>query len=109
MQRDFKALTETTFDVVLVGGGIYGVALAREAALRGLATALVEQRDFGSGTSANSLKIIHGGLRYLQQFDIPRVLESVRERRTMLHIAPHLVHPLPCAMPTEPVNGPHTS
>jgi glycerol-3-phosphate dehydrogenase len=100
MQRDFKALTETTFDVVLVGGGIYGVALAREAALRGLATALVEQRDFGSGTSANSLKIIHGGLRYLQQFDIPRVLESVRERRTMLHIAPHLVHPLPCAMPT---------
>ncbi len=100
MQRDLHALGAEAFDVLIVGGGVYGAALAREAALRGLVTGLVERRDFCSGASANSLKIIHGGLRYLQQFDIPRVRESVRERRTMLHIAPHLVHPLPCAMPT---------
>ncbi len=101
MKRDLKALADTEFDLAIVGGGIYGAALAREAALRGLVTALIEKNDFCSATSANSLKIIHGGLRYLQQLDIPRVRESVRERRVMLHIAPHLVHPLPCAMPTD--------
>lgn len=100
MQRNLKTLANQKFDVVIVGGGIYGAALAREAALRGLSTALIDKRDFCGATSANSLKIIHGGLRYLQQADLIRVRESVRERRTMLRIAPHLVRPLPCLMPT---------
>ena len=101
MNRDLQALANREFDVVVVGGGIYGAALAREAALCGLSTALVEQNDFCSGTSANSLKIIHGGLRYLQQFDVPRLRNSVVERRSLLRTAPHLVHPLPCIMPTQ--------
>jgi glycerol-3-phosphate dehydrogenase len=100
MQRDLKSLREATFDVAIVGGGIYGAALVREAALRGLSTALIEKGDFCCATSANSLKIIHGGLRYLQQADLIRVRESVRERRAMLRIAPHLVRPLLCLMPT---------
>ena len=100
MQRNLKQLADTTFDVAIVGGGIYGAALAREAALRGLSTALVDKGDFCGGTSANSLKIIHGGLRYLQQADLIRVRESARERRTMLRIAPHLISPLPSLMPT---------
>ncbi len=100
MQRDLKQLADTAFDVAIVGGGIYGAALAREAALRGLSAALIDKRDFCCATSANSLKIIHGGLRYLQQADLIRVRESVRERRAMLRIAPHLIRPLPCLMPT---------
>jgi glycerol-3-phosphate dehydrogenase len=100
MQRDLKQLADTTFDVVIVGGGIYGAAIAREAALRGLSAAIIDRGDFCSATSANSLKIIHGGLRYLQQADLIRVRESVRERRAMLRIAPHLIRPLPCLMPT---------
>lgn len=100
MKRTIDALKDRTFDVVIIGGGIYGAALAREAASRGLSTALVEQADFCSGTSANSLKIVHGGLRYLQQADIPRVLESIRERHHLLKCAPHLVSPMPCMMPT---------
>jgi len=79
---------------------VYGAAVAREAALRGLTVAIVEKGDFCSATSANSLKIIHGGLRYLQQMDLLRLRESVCERRAMMTIAPHLVTPLPCAMPT---------
>ena len=100
MQRNLKSLQTETYDVLIVGGGIYGAALAREAATRGLKTALVEQADFCSGVSANSLKIIHGGLRYLQQADLPRVLESIRERSILLRTAPHLVSPMPCLMPT---------
>ncbi len=100
MKRDIKELYDKTFDVVVVGGGIYGAALVREAALRGLSAAIVDKGDFCCATSANSLKIIHGGLRYLQQADIARVRESVRERRAMLRIAPHLISPLPCFMPT---------
>ncbi len=101
MKRDLTSLASREFDVVVVGGGIYGAALAREASLCGLSTALIEQGDFCSGTSSNSLKIIHGGLRYLQQLDIPRLRNSVVERRTLLRTAPHLVHPLPCMMPTQ--------
>ncbi len=100
MKRNLKPLQQTDFHVAIIGGGIYGAALAREAATRGLRTALIEQADFCSGTSANSLKIIHGGLRYLQQADLPRVLESIRERRQLLRSAPHLVAPMPCIMPT---------
>ncbi len=101
MKRDLQKMAGRNYDVVVIGGGIYGAAIAREAALCGLSTALVEKRDFCSATSASSLKIIHGGLRYLQQFDIPRLRTSVVERRAFLRTAPHLVHPLPCLMPTQ--------
>lgn len=100
MVRDISAFEETNFDVLIIGGGIYGATAAWEAASRGLKTALIERSDFGAKTSANSLKTIHGGLRYLQTLDIPRFYESVRERKVMLRIAPHLVHPLPVVMPT---------
>lgn len=100
MIRDLKKLQNTEFDVLIVGGGIYGATAAWEAASRGLRTALVEKADFGGLTSANSLKIVHGGLRYLQTLDLPRVRESVRERRILLSVAPHLVRPMCCVMPT---------
>lgn len=99
MQRRPRALADRRFDVVVVGGGIYGVSLAREAVLRGLSVALVEKGDFGAATSANSHKMVHGGLRYLQHADFRRVLESIRERSAFLRIAPHLVRPQPFVMP----------
>ncbi len=86
--------------MLVVGGGIYGAAIAWEATLRGLSVALVERDDFGSQTSANSLKIIHGGLRYLQHLDLKRVRRSATERRVLMRIAPHLVHPLASLIPT---------
>ena len=100
MKRNCDALSDTTFDVVVVGAGIYGALCAWDAVLRGLSVALIDKGDFGGATSSNSLKIVHGGLRYLQQLDIPRFRESVRERCIWMRIAPHLVHPLPCVMPT---------
>lgn len=100
MQRDLKAIANEEFDFVVVGGGIYGSFMALEAAARGFSVALVEKADFGCATSSNSLKIIHGGLRYLQHADIRRMRESIRERRILSSIAPHLVHPLKCVMPT---------
>lgn len=89
-----------TYDLVVIGGGIYGAWVAWDGALRGLKVALVEQNDFAGATSANSQKIIHGGLRYLQHADFARMRESIRERSTLLRVAPHLVHPLPCLVPT---------
>ncbi len=100
MKRNLLALTDTAFDLLIVGGGIYGAALTWEAVSRGLSVALVEKGDFGGATSANSLKIIHGGLRYLQHADFKRMRESIRERRNLLKIAPHLIHPLPIVVPT---------
>jgi glycerol-3-phosphate dehydrogenase len=100
IQRSIASLTAAPFDVLIVGSGIYGAAAAWDAATRGLSVALIDKGDFGGATSANSLKIIHGGLRYLQQLDIKRMRESIRERRLMLQLAPHLVHPLLCIMPT---------
>ncbi len=99
--RDFDALQTKHFDIVVVGGGIYGATMAWEAASRGLSVALFEKQDFGHATSANSLKMIHGGIRYLQQLDLKRLRESVRERRTLLRIAPHLVTPIKCLFPTQ--------
>jgi len=99
LTRDLSQLANNSFDAVIVGGGIYGACIAREAALRGLSTALVEKADFGHATSANSMKIVHGGLRYLQHADINRMRRSSRERTALMRIAPHLVHPLPCLMP----------
>ncbi len=100
MKRDINQLTNTRFDLLVIGAGIYGATIAWDAVLRGLTVALIEKDDFGSSTSSNSLKIIHGGLRYLQHLDLKRMRESITERRVMSQIAPHLVHPLPCIMPT---------
>ena len=100
MRRDLSALTGPEFDVVVVGGGICGAAIAWDAAQRGLAVALVERGDFGGATSANSLKVVHGGIRYLQHLDVRRIRESSRERTALLRIAPHLVQLLPVVVPT---------
>lgn len=100
MKRELARLAEGVFDVAIVGGGIYGAAAAYEATRRGLSVALVERGDFGGATSSQSLKIVHGGLRYLQHLDLPRMRESIRERRLLMELAPHLVRPLPFVMPT---------
>jgi glycerol-3-phosphate dehydrogenase len=100
MKRDLDTLFDQEFDLLVIGAGIYGAAVTWDAVLRGLRVALIDKGDFGGATSANSLKIVHGGLRYLQQLDIKRMRESIRERTTAMFIAPHLVHPLPCVMPT---------
>ena len=100
MKRDLAQLSNNLYDVLIIGGGIYGSFAAWDAALRGLSVALVDKGDFGSATSSNSSRIIHGGLRYLQYGDIRRVRESTRERMTLMRIAPHLVHPLPILIPT---------
>jgi len=87
------------FELIVVGGGIHGVMLAYEAGLRGVRALLVERADFGAATSFNSLRIVHGGLRYLQSTDLPRFFESVAERRWLLREFPDLVFPLACLMP----------
>jgi glycerol-3-phosphate dehydrogenase len=92
-------LTEGTFDVLVIGGGITGAGVALDAASRGLRTALVERDDFASGTSSKSSKLIHGGLRYLQNGDVRLVYEALRERQRLLRNAPHLVEVLPFLIP----------
>ena len=87
-------LANDQFDVLVIGGGITGAGIARDAAMRGLKTALVERDDFASGTSSRSSRLVHGGVRYLEHGHLHLVLESSRERRTLLRIAPHLVRPL---------------
>ncbi len=86
-------------DLLVIGGGITGAGIARDAALRGIRTALVERGDFGGATSSNSSRLIHGGLRYLEQHDFGLVFEASRERRILLQLAPHLVRPLPFLFP----------
>jgi glycerol-3-phosphate dehydrogenase len=98
--RDLETLVRSHFDVLVIGGGIAGACVAWDAALRGLSVALVDRGDFAAGTSSNSLKIIHGGLRYLQQLDFKRMRQSIQERSVWLRIAPHLVEPLPVLVPT---------
>lgn len=87
------------WDVIVIGGGAYGAFTALEAARRGLRPLLLEREDFGGGTSRNSLRIVHGGLRYLQSLDFPRFRRSVAERRWLLRTFPELVRPLKCVMP----------
>jgi glycerol-3-phosphate dehydrogenase len=89
------ALSQDEFDVVVVGGGITGAGVALDAAARGYSVALLERADYASGTSSRSSKLIHGGLRYLQNFDLGLVREALLERQLMVALAPHLVHPLP--------------
>src|SRR5437870_2991413 len=99
MIRDLDRLTAQTFDLLVVGGGIYGLTIAYDAAQRGLGVALIDRGDFGSGTSFNHLRTIHGGLRYLQKLNVVRARESVREWRTLARIAPHAVKPVSFALP----------
>lgn len=100
MRCDLTTLASETFDLLIIGGGVNGLATAWDASLRGLKVALVEKGDFGAATSAASLKIIHGGLRYLQHADFPRMREGIQERRALLRIAPHLIEPFPFLVPT---------
>jgi glycerol-3-phosphate dehydrogenase len=93
------ALADAEFDVVIAGGGMAGAGIARDLARRGLSVALVEKGDFASGTTSRSSKLIHGGLRYLELFDVALVRESLRERQTLQRLAPHLVRPLPFLVP----------
>ncbi|MEO6025565.1 MAG: glycerol-3-phosphate dehydrogenase [Candidatus Binatia bacterium] len=95
-----EALAQPAFDLLVIGGGINGAGIARDAAMRGLRVALVEQGDFASGTSSKSSKLIHGGLRYLENYEFALVLEASRERDHLRrHLAPHLVHPMPFVFP----------
>jgi len=88
-----------TFDLVVIGGGMAGAGIARDAALRGYRTLLLERKDFASGTTSRSSKLVHGGLRYLELFDFGLVRESLRERERLQRLAPHLVRPLPFVIP----------
>jgi glycerol-3-phosphate dehydrogenase len=95
-----RALADTEFDVLVVGGGVVGAGAALDAAARGLSVALVEARDWAAGTSSRSSKLVHGGLRYLEQRDFGLVREALKERRLLLHrLAPHLVRPVPFLYP----------
>ena len=97
--RSLQQLGDTHFDVLVIGGGITGAGVALDAASRGLRTALVERDDFASGTSSKSSKLVHGGLRYLQNGDVRLVYEALRERQRLRHNAPHLVRLLPFLIP----------
>ena len=93
-ERAIETLSSERFDVVVIGGGITGAGVALDAASRGYSVALVEKADFASGTSSRSSKLVHGGLRYLQKFDLGLVREALLERQLMVRLAPHLVRPL---------------
>src|SRR5688572_16662985 len=90
----WRQLSTGPHDVIVVGGGITGCGIARDAARRGLRTVLVESHDLAFGTSSRSSKLVHGGLRYLEQYEFSLVFEAVSERRTLMDVAPHLVNPL---------------
>lgn len=100
MQRNFRALN-ATFDIAIIGGGITGACIARDAARRGFSVALVEKRDFSCGTSSGSSKLVHGGLRYLRTFEFGLIRESLKERRVWEKIAPHMVYPLQFMLPVK--------
>jgi len=97
--QNLERLRRETFDVLILGGGINGAGIARDLAMRGAKVALLEQRHFASGTSGKNSQLIHGGLRYLKQFQFHLVRESLHERATLLHLAPHLVTPQPFLLP----------
>ena len=100
MQRDLDDLVRRTFELVVIGGGIAGVAAACDAARRGLEVALIERADFAAASSSNLFKIAHGGIRYLQHGDLVRLRQSARSRNLFLRLAPHLVRPLDIVVPT---------
>ena len=98
-QEEWKSATSRNFDLAIIGGGIMGTGIARDAAMRGLKVALFEKEDFGHGTTAAATRLIHGGLRYLEMYDFKLVREDLREREILLRIAPHLVFPLSFILP----------
>src|ERR1039458_5392406 len=100
------AMADEPYDVLVIGGGITGAGVALDAASRGYSVALVEQADFASGTSSRSSKLVHGGLRYLQNFDLGLVREALLERQLMVKLAPHLVRPLQMVVPAFDGAGP---
>lgn len=100
MKRNLEQMAQESFDLVIIGGGISGACVAWDAILRGLSVALIEKSDFGAATSAATSKLAHGGLRYLKNLEFDLVRESLRERRILEQIAPHLVIPLPFLVPT---------
>jgi glycerol-3-phosphate dehydrogenase len=98
-EQSLNALENDLFDLVIIGGGINGAGCAREACLRGMRVALIEANDFASGTSSRSSKLVHGGIRYLENYEFGLVFEALSERRILTEIAPHLVHPLKFLIP----------
>ena len=100
MRRALDRLANESFDLLIIGGGITGACVARDASLRGLKVALIEKNDFAGATSAHNSKLVHGGLRYLRNFEFGLVRESLKERRIWQRSAPHLVHPLPFLVPS---------
>jgi glycerol-3-phosphate dehydrogenase len=98
-EKNIKAMSEEVFDLVVIGGGITGAGVARDAASRGMSVALVEMQDFAQGTSSRSSKLIHGGIRYLENLEFGLVFEALSERRLLFDIAPNLVHPLRFVLP----------
>lgn len=99
MRPDLARASAQAHDIIIVGGGVTGACIARDAALRGLSVVLLEKQDFSHATSAASSKLIHGGLRYLKNFEVRLIRESLRERRMWLRTAPHLVYPLAMLLP----------
>ena len=97
---------DSIFDIVIIGGGINGCGIAADAAMRGLKTLLIEKDDLASKTSSSSTKLIHGGLRYLEQYDFSLVRKALTERQILMHVAPHLIHPLPIILPCNPQGRP---
>jgi glycerol-3-phosphate dehydrogenase len=97
--QNLTLLNEERFDVLVIGGGVTGAGVALDAVVRGYKVALVEKTDFASGTSSKSTKLVHGGIRYLSNFDFPLVREALTERGILLRIAPYLVHPVPFVLP----------
>ena len=100
MRRDLRRLADEPFDLLIIGAGVYGAAMAWDAAQRGLSVALVDRGDIGGGTSFNNAKTVHGGVRSLQHGQLGDMREYLRERRAIARIVPHLVHPLPFLLPT---------
>jgi glycerol-3-phosphate dehydrogenase len=103
----FAVLRDRVFDLVVIGGGIVGAGIARDAALRGLSVALFEKADYGGGTTSGSTRLIHGGLRYLEMLDFRLVRLDLREREILLRIAPHLVRPMEFLLPFYGLNPIH--
>jgi len=99
MKRDTSFFIKKKYDLIIIGGGIFGVCAAWDAVLRGLSVALLEKRDYAHSTSANSFRMIHGGIRYIQHADFKRVRYSLMERRAFMRIAPHLAYHLPIVIP----------
>ncbi|MBM4446317.1 MAG: glycerol-3-phosphate dehydrogenase/oxidase [Chloroflexi bacterium] len=99
MKREFGTIAKEKFDLIVIGGGIIGTGIARDASLRGIKTLLIEKEDFGYGTTSRSSRLIHGGLRYLRMLEFHLVGQDLREREVLLKIAPHLVHPYPFIIP----------